>query len=1175
MTNATNDSPRPMCLTSASGLSIEVNHNGSLRRMRHADVMLNLFPGNEVEGGPANLYLRRHGAGVGGDVGAAGGVEIAPLLGPASPGTVQLAGDTLVVAGEWRDVRFELALVLAAAEPAWFWHLRLENAGAAPLALDVVYAQDVGLAPDGAIRMNEYYVSQYLDHAPLAHPRHGHAVAVRQNLAVGGRIPWLVVGALGRGVSYATDALQVHGLATRAGAPPEGVEHGLPARRLQHEHAMVAIQDEPLALAPGAVAQRGFFGLLLPDHPEPTTDADVAAIDRACALAEATPPARATGASVKRGAASATKASGARARATLFATAPLVSGDDLSENELRALYPGEWRHVERDGASVLSFFTDAHRHVVLPAKERRSLRPHGQILRSGERLAPEEASLTTTVWMNGVFHSLVTQGHVNINRILSTVRSYLGLFRSHGLRVLVEQDGAWRLLGVPSAFDMTPGSARWTYQLGDKRIRIESAAATDRHELTLAIDVVSGAPCRFLLTHHVALGGDDGLAQVPPTVARDGDVVVLRTDPATDMGRRFPDGEVRIAVEPAGVLERVAGDEALFADGRSRGEPYVVLATTPTRGVRTRLISTLIAKDATTAAASKPASASGGARKHERERERERDTDPRAVEEAFWRDAAGALTLHAPAGEAGAALSRLHEILPWYAHDALIHFLAPRGLEQFSGGGWGTRDVCQGPVELLLGLGRVDALRALLIEVFAAQNPDGDWPQWWTFFARDRGIRADDQHGDIVFWPVLALAQYLLASDDAAILDLELPFFHPDGDARGERGTIEQHVERALGVVARRQVPGAHLAAYGHGDWNDALQPVDPRMRERLCSSWTVTLQYQTATTLAAALRQVGRDRLLGELDALAERTRADFQRLLLPDGTLAGFAWFHEDGRIEYLCHPSDTRTDMRYSLLPMIHAIINELLTPEQAARHVALLHEHLVAADGARLFDRPPVYRGGTQRTFQRAETSTYFGREIGLMYVHAHLRYAEAMARHGDADAFWLALRQAVPIGLRDVVPHARLRQANCYTSSSDPAVADRYEAQQRYADVVAGRIPVEGGWRVYSSGAGIAFRLIHEHLLGVKRGRSRLTIDPVLPRALDGLALDTTLAGRPIRIEYQVGARGCGVVGLALNGADLPFVREANPYRTGGAVIATADLEARLAATRNVLTVQLE
>jgi len=75
------------------------------------------------------------------------------------------------------------------------------------------------------------------------------------------------------------------------------------------------------------------------------------------------------------------------------------------------------------------------------------------------------------------------------------------------------------------------------------------------------------------------------------------------------------------------------------------------------------------------------------------------------------------------------------------------------------------------PVELLLALGRWGALRDLLVRIFRAQNPDGDWPQWFTFFERDRGIRAGDSHGDIVFWPLVALAQYLLASDDFALLD--------------------------------------------------------------------------------------------------------------------------------------------------------------------------------------------------------------------------------------------------------------------------------------------------------------------------------------------------------------------------------------------------------------------
>jgi cellobiose phosphorylase len=70
--------------------------------------------------------------------------------------------------------------------------------------VDVVYAQDLGIAAYGAIRMNEYYVSQYLDHTPLAHPARGWAVATRQNLGVDGRIPWTVIGSLGRATAATT-----------------------------------------------------------------------------------------------------------------------------------------------------------------------------------------------------------------------------------------------------------------------------------------------------------------------------------------------------------------------------------------------------------------------------------------------------------------------------------------------------------------------------------------------------------------------------------------------------------------------------------------------------------------------------------------------------------------------------------------------------------------------------------------------------------------------------------------------------------------------------------------------------------------------------------------------------------------------------------------------------------
>jgi cellobiose phosphorylase len=483
--------------------------------------------------------------------------------------------------------------------------------------------------------------------------------------------------------------------------------------------------------------------------------------------------------------------------------------------------------------------------------------------------------------------------------------------------------------------------------------------------------------------------------------------------------------------------------------------------------------------------------------------------------------------------------------------------------------------VCQGPIELLLALGRWDTMRDLLLRVFANQNPDGDWPQWFMFFARERGIRPGDSHGDIVFWPVYALAEYLLASEDATLLESTVPFFHPGGDEQAECASVWAHVERALGVMERRVIPDTCLAAYGHGDWNDSLQPADPAMHERLCSSWTVTLHHQTLVTLAAALGRLGREAEAARLTAWAARVRADFARFLLADEELAGFAYFHPDGRVDHLLHPRDAATGISHSSLAMIHALIGDLLTPAQAAAHVELIRRHLLGADGVRLFDRPPAYRGGPQRHFQRAESSTYFGREIGLMYTHAHLRYAEAMARWGDADAFFEALRRAHPIGIQSVVPTAAPRQANCYYSSSDAVVGDRYEAAERYPDVVAGRLPFEGGWRVYSSGAGIAVRLIHECFLGLRRGRSRLTVDPVVPKALDGLVATVALDGRSVRVRYRVAAAGRGPTALALNGHPLPFTRLTNPYRTAGVAVAMSDVRRLLVAGENEIVVDLE
>jgi cellobiose phosphorylase len=441
------------------------------------------------------------------------------------------------------------------------------------------------------------------------------------------------------------------------------------------------------------------------------------------------------------------------------------------------------------------------------------------------------------------------------------------------------------------------------------------------------------------------------------------------------------------------------------------------------------------------------------------------------------------------------------------------------------------------------------------------------------FFERERSIRAPDSHGDIVFWPILALAQYLIATGDGALLEESVPFFGEQGESAASLATVWEHVQRALNLIERRVIEGTALAAYGHGDWNDALQPADPSMREHMCSAWTVTLHYQTLTTLARALKAIGRGAEAERLGTWADQVKSQFRRLLIADGVLAGYALFR-GGKVEYLLHPSDMTTGVRYSALAMIHALLEDLLTPEQARDHLRLLREKLSGPDGVRLFDRPLPYHGGPQKIFQRAESASFFGREIGLMYMHAHLRYAQALAHVGDADGFFHALCQANPVGLRTLVPSATLRQSNCYYSSSDAAFADRYEASAQYERMLRGEVPLEGGWRVYSSGAGIALSLIMRRWLGLDVEAGTLRVDPVMPRSLDGICVGLRVLGRPLEVTYEVKERGAGVESIELNGTSLPFTRESNPHRPGAARIPAATALERMNAGRNVMTICL-
>jgi len=1063
---------RLRCVGNSAGMSVGLLPNGSVFAIEHVrdgrTIMINQVQGSPVAAGMTVLYLRLGGA----------AARVLPVAGAAAAGRAGAAKDRLVWAGTELGVAAQVCLRLAEDETAWLWEVTVRNHRREALPCDAVLVQDLGLGEPGFVMANEAYASQYLDHQPVRDARLGHVLMSRQNLPQAARHPWVLHACLEGAVGFATDLHQITGPAHRDAAQ-FGIAFGtqLPSVRLQLESGCAALQSAPALLAPGGTASWTFLGLYREDHPAASGEEDLALIGD---------PQRFARRARRRVRLS------LPARTVLQRAAPAVA-EPLDEQALRRRYPVQ-QHREEIGGRVLSFFVpeaSGSRHVVLLDKERSVLRRHGALLRSGTALLPDEDTLCVTCWMHGVLGASLTIGNTSFHRLLSISRDPYNITRGSGIRLLVDLGRGWRLLTIPSVFEMGLDECRWIYRLGTREITVTAAVSATDAAAQWRVDV-EGESCRFLLLCHLALGEREftrrGRVEIDAARKR----FTFRPDPDELWSRHYPQACYYLVTSTPKALERVGGDELLYLDGRGRGGPYVALRSSRTG----ELVFSVVGSMTDPAQALELAARFAAG------------VDPAALRKAasgYWRTLTRGVHIGGADEDRGARA--LDTVFPWLLHDALVHLTVPHGLEQYTGGAWGTRDVCQGPMEMLLALEHDEPARKILHILFAQQYAGrGDWPQWFMLEPY-AAIQDREAHGDVIVWPLKALCDYIEATGDFTMLEEPVPWRREeDLEPTSTRDSIAHHVAKLLATVQARFVPGTHLIRYGHGDWNDSLQPVDPSQRDRMVSSWTVALLYEQVRRYGRILKSAGISDGASE-ERLAAAMREDFNRLLMRDGTVAGYGVFGPQGLTGLLFHPGDSSTGVRYSLLPMTQAILGGLFTSAQTQHHIALIREHLSCPDGVRLLDRPLAYRGGPQVLFQRAESAAFFGREIGLMYVHAHLRYAQAMALAGDAQALWEALLIVNPIAVTERLAAAAARQRNCYFSSSDAAFRDRYQACGEWRRVAEAKVRFEGGWRVYSSGPGLYINLLVRDLFGLRREFGVRVVKPCLP------------PGRALRLEW--------------------------------------------------------
>jgi cellobiose phosphorylase len=350
----------------------------------------------------------------------------------------------------------------------------------------------------------------------------------------------------------------------------------------------------------------------------------------------------------------------------------VYAAPEFEHHELHQWFPH--RHSEEfDGDTLLSFFLPDHQHVVLPSKEVRVERPHGSIIVTGNNNYLKRDELASTTYMYGVFGSQVVTGNSSFTRLTSNTRNPLNVQKISGMRMFVKQEGAYRLLTMPSAYEMGLNYAKWYYKWDDDVLVITSLTTVDTPELILTFESHLHRHYDVLVSQMLVLGETEYTNTIQ--VLTEDDHIHFKPVGKTFTTERIPNFGYDLYSDHAYTMHH---DGLFSATHQPQGEPVFSLEYHQVAHLRLTWVGY------------------GG--------DYLVSLEPRSVEQhihqylEFYKKNVNGFALHHADHKVQAELTKLNDLVYWYTNNALVHYSSPHGLEQYNGAAWGLRDVCQGPV---------------------------------------------------------------------------------------------------------------------------------------------------------------------------------------------------------------------------------------------------------------------------------------------------------------------------------------------------------------------------------------------------------------------------------------------------------------------------------------------